>query len=139
MFPTNTIGSEISKKTGCASFEIRLNAPHQTPAERCRSGRTGRSRKPLSLYGFPGFESLSLRHSSKIAYFVYMLPIWRIKEPKLEPKYWLLSDRFTHYISTDAPSFVGHQEGQMVCFSNSTKNFTGSICLQTNKTFNGNQ
>ena len=38
--------------------------PHtQTPAERCRSGRTGRSRKPLSLYGDPGFESLSLRHT----------------------------------------------------------------------------
>ena len=30
-------------------------------AERCRSGRTGRSRKPLCLYGHPGFESLSLR------------------------------------------------------------------------------
>ena len=32
-------------------------------AERCRSGRTGRSRKPLYLYRYPGFESLSLRHS----------------------------------------------------------------------------
>ena len=30
--------------------------------ERCRSGRTGRSRKPLCLHGHPGFESLSLRH-----------------------------------------------------------------------------
>ena len=29
--------------------------------ERCRSGRTGRSRKPLCLCGYPGFESLSLR------------------------------------------------------------------------------
>ena len=32
-----------------------------TDAERCRSGRTGRSRKPLTLCGVPGFESLSLR------------------------------------------------------------------------------
>ena len=31
-------------------------------AERCRSGRTGRSRKPLCLYGYRGFESLPLRH-----------------------------------------------------------------------------
>ena len=31
------------------------------PQERCRSGRTGRSRKPLCLHGHPGFESLSLR------------------------------------------------------------------------------
>jgi hypothetical protein len=37
--------------------------------ERCRSGRTGRSRKPLSLYGDPGFESLSLRHPHIILYF----------------------------------------------------------------------
>lgn len=33
-------------------------------AERCRSGRTGRSRKPLSAQAFRGFESLSLRHSA---------------------------------------------------------------------------
>ena len=31
-------------------------------AERCRSGRTGRSRKPLCPYGYRGFESLPLRH-----------------------------------------------------------------------------
>ncbi len=31
-------------------------------AERCRSGRTGRSRKPLCSREHPGFESLSLRH-----------------------------------------------------------------------------
>lgn len=31
------------------------------PEERCRSGRSGRSRKPLYPYGYPGFESLSLR------------------------------------------------------------------------------
>ncbi len=31
------------------------------PEERCRSGRSGRSRKPLYPYGYPGFESLSFR------------------------------------------------------------------------------
>ena len=30
--------------------------------ERCRSGRSGRSRKPLYKQLYPGFESLSLRH-----------------------------------------------------------------------------
>ena len=30
--------------------------------ERCRSGRSGRSRKPLYPYGYPGFESLSFRN-----------------------------------------------------------------------------
>ncbi len=38
--------------------------PPETPAERCRSGRTGRSRKPLWVQAHPGFESLSLRHKS---------------------------------------------------------------------------
>ena len=33
-------------------------------AERCRSGRTGRSRKPLWAQVHPGFESLSLRHTT---------------------------------------------------------------------------
>jgi hypothetical protein len=39
--------------------------PHMAtmPAERCRSGRTGRSRKPLWAQVHPGFESLSLRHT----------------------------------------------------------------------------
>lgn len=32
------------------------------PEERCRSGRSGRSRKPLYPYGYPGFESLSFRN-----------------------------------------------------------------------------
>ena len=31
-------------------------------AERCRSGRTGRSRKPLCSHEYRGFESLPLRH-----------------------------------------------------------------------------
>ena len=39
-----------------------LTRATQTPAERCRSGRTGRSRKPLRVQALPGFESLSLRH-----------------------------------------------------------------------------
>ena len=33
----------------------------ERPMERCRSGRSGRSRKPLYPYGYPGFESLSFR------------------------------------------------------------------------------
>ena len=32
-----------------------------SPMERCRSGRSGRSRKPLCSCGHPGFESLSFR------------------------------------------------------------------------------
>jgi hypothetical protein len=43
--------------------------------ERCRSGRTGRSRKPLSLYGDPGFESLSLRQSSLILFNKFFLSV----------------------------------------------------------------
>jgi hypothetical protein len=35
--------------------------------ERCRSGRTGRSRKPLSAYADPGFESLPLRSKNNNA------------------------------------------------------------------------
>ena len=31
--------------------------------ERCRSGRTGRSRKPLTAFAVQGFESLSLRQN----------------------------------------------------------------------------
>ncbi len=34
--------------------------------ERCRSGRSGRSRKPLTLHGVQGFESLPLRHDRKL-------------------------------------------------------------------------
>ena len=41
------------------------------PEERCRSGRSGRSRKPLYPYGYPGFESLSFRKKAalKAAFF----------------------------------------------------------------------
>ena len=47
--------------TGASAFAMdRL--PELRAAERCRSGRTGRSRKPLSSQGDRGFESLSLRH-----------------------------------------------------------------------------
>ena len=41
-------------------------------AERCRSGRTGRSRKPLWAQVHPGFESLSLRHLLKIPKIKYL-------------------------------------------------------------------
>ena len=57
--------------TGLASRGASANrrAPHRPAArrrqallaERCRSGRTGRSRKPLCPYGYRGFESLPLR------------------------------------------------------------------------------
>lgn len=56
-----------------ARSPLRFNpTPSKSPpppksAERCRSGRTGRSRKPLSLQGFRGFESHPLRHFSKAA------------------------------------------------------------------------
>ena len=47
---------------GCNPATPPVNARSKTTdAERCRSGRTGRSRKPLTLCGVPGFESLSLR------------------------------------------------------------------------------
>ena len=39
-----------------------LARPRIPHAERCRSGRSGRSRKPLSAQAFRGFESLPLRH-----------------------------------------------------------------------------
>ncbi len=45
-------------------FEPATITPLDHPnAGRCRSGRTGRSRKPLYLHGYPGFESLSARHA----------------------------------------------------------------------------
>ena len=34
-------------------------------AERCQSGRLGRSRKPLCLHGYRGFESHPLRHQRR--------------------------------------------------------------------------
>ena len=37
-----------------------------TLLERCRSGRSGRSRKPLYPYGYPGFESLSFRNKAAL-------------------------------------------------------------------------
>ena len=39
--------------------------------ERCRSGRSGRSRKPLYPYGYPGFESLSFRYERKSKDFLF--------------------------------------------------------------------
>ncbi len=46
-----------------ASANRRIVSGHGPAAERCRSGRTGWSRKPLSTSVLPGFESLPLRHS----------------------------------------------------------------------------
>ena len=54
--------SEVFTKKRLRACNSRIKRTAQTPAERCRSGRTGRSRKPLFLHGNPGFESLSLRH-----------------------------------------------------------------------------
>jgi hypothetical protein len=54
-----------------------------TDAERCRSGRTGRSRKPLTLCGVPGFESLSLRQTSLI--FQHNYPYFGLYPPKNPP------------------------------------------------------
>ena len=53
--------SARARKMGCMGGPLRLSGCQPHLAERCRSGRTGRFRKPLSLHGFPGFESLSLR------------------------------------------------------------------------------
>ena len=41
------------------------NAWMKANEERCRSGRTGRSRKPLTAYAVPGFESLSFRKAKQ--------------------------------------------------------------------------
>ena len=46
--------------------------PHVTThAERCRSGRSGRSRKPLTLQGVRGFESHPLRHTIPISHWFF--------------------------------------------------------------------
>ena len=42
-------------------FSLPLPLENNRPLERCRSGRSGRSRKPLYPYGYRGFESLSFR------------------------------------------------------------------------------
>ena len=62
----------MSKKS--AKFAVLL----KTTKEVCRSGRTGRSRKPLYPYGYPGFESLSFRPK------VDNQPL--AKHPSLHPK-----------------------------------------------------
>ena len=47
----------------------------ERPMERCRSGRSGRSRKPLYPYGYPGFESLSFRQQpSHLGWVVLFIP-----------------------------------------------------------------
>ena len=49
-------------KVPCAGLPFQVSGS-LSPAERCRSGRTGRSRKPLWVQAHPGFESLSLRQT----------------------------------------------------------------------------
>ena len=52
----------------------------QTKLERCRSGRSGRSRKPLYPYGYPGFESLSFRKKQPLG----LLFLWKAGMRTLE-------------------------------------------------------
>ena len=52
----------LTRKPACTARRPALCGAHHFDAERCRSGRTGRSRKPLWGQLHPGFESLSLRH-----------------------------------------------------------------------------
>lgn len=56
-----------------------------TFSERCRSGRTGRSRKPLGAQASPGFESLPLRHSATEKR-LFATPVRRKQQRK--PRLW---------------------------------------------------
>ncbi len=68
----------------------RLHAPSN--AETCRSGRTGRSRKPLSLHGFPGFESLRLRQKIPSLLFGRRCAKTPFKPLKINKSIWLFVD-----------------------------------------------
>ena len=60
----------FSKFFLCNRPRPRLSLPALTTrclAERCQSGRSGRSRKPLYLHGYRGFESHPLRHHPRQA------------------------------------------------------------------------
>ena len=74
------VGRRVGRPLLCArqsrsSFSISVNEKAtcrrnrkkvlNASVERCRSGRTGRSRKPLWVQAYPGFESLSLRQFIK--------------------------------------------------------------------------
>ena len=61
-----TFFSNSKKKLYLCNRFDREKSPLRTEnQERCRSGRTGRSRKPLTPFGVPGFESLPLRREKK--------------------------------------------------------------------------
>ncbi len=65
-FPTfrgSLFRRDCRAKTPCAGKASKVSGSPSL-AERCRSGRTGRSRKPLWVQAHPGFESLSLRHTT---------------------------------------------------------------------------
>ncbi len=51
----------------CFSLGLHYLCTRFARLERCRSGRSGRSRKPLYPRGYPGFESLSFRKDEKDA------------------------------------------------------------------------
>lgn len=57
-FRADPAGRPAGRSTRVASPPPR----RRTSAERCRSGRTGRSRKPLCAQAYRGFESHPLRH-----------------------------------------------------------------------------
>ena len=59
----------------------------ERPMERCRSGRSGRSRKPLYPYGYPGFESLSFRQQPSHLGWVVLFILTRYVPPHGGPAY----------------------------------------------------
>ena len=81
-------GAEFSPKAPLPPAARGIKRTHQTPTERWQSGRMRRSRKPLSVQADPGFESLSLRHTSLHRWRFFMaLPVRRVADP------WCAKDR----------------------------------------------
>ena len=86
--------------------------------ERCRSGRTGRSRKPLSSHGDRGFESLSLRTSQNLAWtagFFYWgttkhsLKLWITRKTRMSEEGFVMC-RFPILGSTKLIPFIDRSE-----------------------------
>lgn len=75
----------------------------ERPMERCRSGRSGRSRKPLYPYGYPGFESLSFRQQPSHLGWVVLFTPTRCPAPWVA----LSTSRYTP-LSCSAPLPAGH-------------------------------
>jgi len=69
----------------------RPGAKRRVSAERCQSGRLGRSRKPLCGQPYRGFESHPLRHSVQRTVSVVLIAttyadfIWSKLAPRLQP------------------------------------------------------